>query len=93
MKLNTLYVFAAISIHGGVSLALPLLRRAAPTLKVVTKAQPDAAGDDFCSPDQVAALRAGMTEAKTMATAASRVLAQQDVTKSEGVTTWLGTST
>jgi len=97
MKFNALYSFAIISISCHTSLALPLQRRATPTIKVLASPAPadgttPAPGqDNLCSEAQVTAIKAGMVEANVLAAAASAKLSgKADAEKSEGVTTWIG---
>ena len=98
MKFNALCSFAIISISCHASLALPVQKRATPTIKVLASPAPAAGAatpprgkDNLCSASQITLIKAGMVEANVLAAAASSKLSgKADAEKSEGVVTWLG---
>jgi hypothetical protein len=96
MKFDVAYVFVAISLFSRAAIALPVQRRATPTIKILASSVPRPAeptnesADELCDDAQVAAIRAGMVEAKALADAAVAVLNVAGADKSEAVQTWLG---
>ena len=106
MRFNVLYSVAIISIYCHASLAVPLLRRATPTMEVLVVPPtikilaspvpppghaPPRGHDNLCSPAQVASIISGMAEAHALASAAVTKLSHVvKAEQSEGILTWLG---
>ena len=97
MMFNALYSFAILSIYCHASLAMPLVQRATPTIKVLASPAPSggttpARGkDNLCTAAQITAIKAAFAETRVLTQAAVTKLTVTSTENSEGVKTWVGT--